>query len=429
MGDKPRVFISRAGEDSNYAKWIDTVLNAEGCETRLQDFDIRPGQNFAHKMSEALGWADHVMALLSPYYVAKEFTLSELYSAFSKDGLGEKRGLIPIRIAPCEIPAVIRPIVHVDLVGKDQETARRLLIDAVRADEARESTAVGYRTAIGKLPSVEPTQLGRERELAFLDRAWGDAGANFVQVIAAGGTGKTALVDRWFRRHLDEATIFGWSFYSQGTGEKRQASSDQFFGEALGFFGIRVDATASVWARAEALAERLRGERVLLILDGCEPLQDAAGEMKDSALKVLLQELATQNRGLVVCTTRVRIRDVGDEAPRARSLDLDDLEPEHGAEYLRHLGVAGTEEELREASEDYGNHALALTLLGSYLADFCKGDVRRRVEIPKLLVEEVPKGGHARRVMEGTLECSRGRRSCRCCGRWGTSTVRRRRRR
>jgi len=401
MGDKPKVFISRAGEDSERAKWVAEVLQAAGCETKLQDFDIRPGHNFLHKMSEALSWADHVMALLSPAYVAKEFTLSELYSTFCRDGLGEKRGLIPVRIAPCEIPAVIRPIVYVDLVGKDQETARRLLIDAVRADEERERTVAGYRTAIGKLPAVEPTLLGRERELAFLDGAWGDAGANFAQVIAAGGTGKTALVDRWFRRHLGEATIFGWSFYSQGTGENRQAASDQFFGEALGFFGIRVDATASVWARAEALAERLRGERVLLILDGCEPLQDAGGDMKDPALKVLLQELATQNLGLVVCTTRVRIRDLGDEAPRARSLDLDNLEPEHGAEYLRHFGVAGTEEELREASEDYGNHALALTLLGSYLADFCQGDVRKRVEIPRLLVEEVRAGGHARRVMEG----------------------------
>lgn len=90
-----------------------------------------------------------------------------------------------------------------------------------------------------------------------------------------------------------------------------------------------------------------------------------------------------------------------DDPPRALSIDLDNLDPEHGAEYLRHLKLEGTEEELREASVDYGNHALALRLLGSYLADFCDGDVQRRVEIPELMLDDVKRGAHARRVMEG----------------------------
>jgi hypothetical protein len=97
--------------------------------------------------------------------------------------------------------------------------------------------------------------------------------------------------------------------------------------------------------------------------------------------------------------TRVRINDVPDDPPRAQSIDLDNLDPEYGAAYLHHLGVEGTEEELREASKAYGNHALALTLLGTYLADFCDKDVRRRIEIPKLMVDEVRAGAHARHVM------------------------------
>src|SRR5260370_30173744 len=141
-------------------------------------------------------------------------------------------------------------------------------------------------------------------------------------------------------------------------------------------------------------------ERVVLILDGLEPLQDSAGALRDQALKALLQELAARNKGLVVCTTRVRITDIPDDAPRARSIDLDNLDPVHGAEYLRKLGVKGTEEELGKASSDYANHALALTLLGTYLVDFCNADVRRRVEIPKLIVDEVKQGAHARHVME-----------------------------
>jgi tetratricopeptide (TPR) repeat protein len=249
-----------------------------------------------------------------------------------------------------------------------------------------------------KLPTVHPTLIGRENELDFLDRAWSDADTNLVQVIAAGGTGKTALVDKWFRRHLVEASVFGWSFYSQGAAPGRQTSSDPFFAEILAWLGIQIAPTASIYAKADAVADRLRQERLLLILDGVEPLQDPSGALRDSALKALLQELDTANRGLVVCTTRLRM-DIPDDPPRVLSLDLDNLTPEQGAEYLRRLKVEGTDEELQQASREYWNHALALTLLGTYLADFCGADIRRRVEIPKLAVEEVREGAHANRVI------------------------------
>jgi tetratricopeptide (TPR) repeat protein len=254
------------------------------------------------------------------------------------------------------------------------------------------------RAFTAKLPIVHPTLIGRENELSFLDRAWSDADTNFVQVIAAGGTGKTALVDKWFRRHLGEAPVFGWSFYSQGAAPGRQTSSDPFFAEILVWLGIQIAPTASIYAKADAVAGRLRQERLLLILDGVEPLQDPSGALRDAALKALLQELDTANRGLVICTTRLRM-DIPDDQPRALSLDLDNLTPEQGAEYLRDLDVEGTDEELQKASREYWNHALALTLLGTYLTDFCDADIRRCVEIPKLAVEEVREGAHASRVI------------------------------
>ena len=109
-------------------------------------------------------------------------------------------------------------------------------------------------------------------------------------------------------------------------------------------------------------------------------------------------KLDTSNRGLVLCTTRIRL-DIPDDAPRSLSLDLDNLTPEQGAQYLRSLKVEGSDEELQKASQEYWNHGLALTLLGTYLTDFCAADVRRRIEIPELMVDEVEQSAHARRVI------------------------------
>ena len=80
------------------------------------------------------------------------------------------------------------------------------------------------------------------------------------------------------------------------------------------------------------------------------------------------------------------------------AVDLEALSPEAGRELLRARGVRGDNDELDEAVADFGGHALALTLLGSYLVEFHGGDVRHRAEIPAL-TEGTEGGGHARRVM------------------------------
>jgi hypothetical protein len=66
---------------------------------------------------------------------------------------------------------------------------------------------------------------------------------------------------------------------------------------------------------------------------------------------------------------------------------------------LQALGVRGSEAELRVASQEFGGHCLALTLLGSYLSDAYEGDIRYRGEVSKHLADDVRQGAHARKVM------------------------------
>jgi hypothetical protein len=114
-----------------------------------------------------------------------------------------------------------------------------------------------------------------------------------------------------------------------------------------------------------------------------------------------MRELAAFNRGLCVITTRTAVADIADyERTSALRRDLDQLSSDAGAKLLRALGVQGNETELRTASDEFAGHCLALTLLGSYLADAYNGDIRRREEVSARLAHDLRQGAHARKVME-----------------------------
>ena len=70
---------------------------------------------------------------------------------------------------------------------------------------------------------------------------------------------------------------------------------------------------------------------------------------------------------------------------------------------LRAYDLEAPDAELTEISEAFGGHALALTLLATYLRDVCDGDVRRWREVP-ILDEDAEQGGHAFRVMQSYEE-------------------------
>src|ERR1022692_4606687 len=339
--------------------------------------------------------SDLIAVFLCKEYNDKEWTGLEWDAIRDLLKRKEDGRLMFFRLDDAEIPGFHSIHGYQDIrTMSDQDVAAAIL---KRLGEDRPG-GLSYRAFTSKLPVVNPTLIGRDPQLDFLDAAWSNPATNFVQIIAAGGTGKTALVDKWFRRHLGEAHVFGWSFYSQGTSSDRQTSSDPFFVELLRWLHIDIPPTVSIYAKADAIAARLREERVLLILDGVDDLDESTGALRDAELKVLLQELDTANCGLVLCTTRIRL-DIPDDAPRSLSLDLNNLTPERAVEYLRSLKVEGSDEELQKASREYGNHALALTLLGTYLADFHDHDITRRVEIRRLTAEEGKPYEHARRVI------------------------------
>ena len=264
------------------------------------------------------------------------------------------------------------------------------------------------KISIARLPVTGKELFGREEDLAFLDAAWADPRVNLVSVVAWAGVGKSTLVNHWLRRvaaeHYRSAElVFGWSFYRQGT--KGSSSADEFLDSALTWFGDRDPRIGTSWEKGERLAKLVAHCRTLLILDGLEPLQNPPGSqeghLREPSLQALLRELAAFNKGLCLITTRLPIADIADhERTSAPRHELEQLSGDAGAELLRALGVKGKQSELRCASDEFGGHCLALTLLGSYLADAYNGNIAFRKQLSERLAHDVRQGAHARKVME-----------------------------
>ena len=248
--------------------------------------------------------------------------------------------------------------------------------------------------AIAGLPETGYERLvGRDAELQRLDEAWSDGKTAILSLIAEGGAGKSALVNEWLKRlradfYRGAEAVLGWSFYSQGSKE-RATAADEFLNWALDQLGVKLE-TTSASAKGEAIAEALASRRVLLVLDGVEPLQHGpgpqAGQLKDQGLRALLRRFAAAppkaEHSLIVLTSRVAVADIRRFKDDAASvIDVERLSDEAGAELLRDNYVWGIDKELRAASHEFGGHPLALTLLASLIKETQNGDVRRRDHI------------------------------------------------
>ncbi|MBL9175927.1 MAG: hypothetical protein JNL10_20455 [Verrucomicrobiales bacterium] len=214
--------------------------------------------------------------------------------------------------------------------------------------------------------------------------------------------GKTALLAYWVQSRFIEKrwlnaegqpepdAYFDWTFYDQGTRSDDAthagaASVGTFFQTALKHFG---DPEPEIpHDKAARLARLIHAQRSLLILDGLEPLQyplnhPQAGQLTDPDLRELLGLLAQRNPGLVIISSRQTLTEFpcGDTSP-TRQHDLEELPVECAVALLRRMQITGTDEELRQAAQDYFCHALSLIVLGRFL--FVKGgDIRIRSQIP-----------------------------------------------
>ena len=228
-----------------------------------------------------------------------------------------------------------------------------------------------------------------------------------ISVVAAGGTGKTALVNKALHEATlsDRAGVFVWSFYED-------PHTDAFLRAAYAYFTGKEDAPAG--GMLERLQLALSGDAPhVMVLDGLERVQNEGargrrGELEDLQLKRLVRALAgAVGNARALVTSRFPLVDLeGWTGAGHRAIALDDLELAVALDVLRAWGVKGEDAALARVIEPLNTggfyHALSVAALGSYLGNFAGGDPNRAPDFSRLDAKDSddPKARKLYRILE-----------------------------
>jgi tetratricopeptide (TPR) repeat protein len=425
----PSIFISYSHRDEVWKDRLLPQLRALELAGRIVVWDDRKidgGDTWYPEIQAAMEQAAVALCLISPDYLASRFCVKEEVPYLLQRRERERMALIPVLLRPCAWQAFkwLKEIQMLPRDGKSVAVDFRGIEDAPFAEVANLVLSIfedpAYEPPAPPPPAWSPPEkvdtsrmprtgaelFGRRAELEMLDGAWEDEGRNVVSLVAWGGVGKSTLVNKWLEsmdadNYRGARRVYAWSFYSQGTNE-RVTSADLFINNALEWFGDPEPTAGSPWDKGERLARLVQGEKTLLLLDGLEPLQSPhaheRGKIKDPALSTLLTELARENQGLCLITTRERVTDLDEFSETVLHKDLEQISDEAGRALLRVGGVRGTDAELEQATRDFGNHALAVQLLAVYLHEISGHHVSHAADIPDL---DLPaeRGKHPRRML------------------------------
>jgi len=432
VSQKDTVFISYSHKDEMWKNKLLLHLKALEQSSQVVVWDDRrvdTGASWYAEITKAMDRAVVAICLITPDYLNSDLVNKEEIPFLLKRRDSEGMLLLPILVRPCLWKALhwLSNTQMLPRDGKSLEEIRGRINQEKALSEIAEhvyekitdpdfqlSAPTGQwahpeKVDIDRLPQTGMQLFGRQKEVELLDKAWQSDETRVVSLVAWGGVGKSTLVNKWLElmeveNYRGAKRVFGWSFYSQGTGE-RVTSADKFISEALDWFGDpeMADSKSSPWDKGKRLAELMQQQKTLLILDGLEPLQSDyehdKGQVKDPALGVLLKQLAKANAGLCVITTREWLTGVSEGKESIIQKNLEQISPEAGRALLRVNGVRGTDAELEQNTRDFGCHALAVNLLVAYLQDATDRHIRNAALIADLDIPEKD-GKHPRRIMQ-----------------------------
>ena len=289
MPTPPRVFLSYSLDSDAHREHVLALseqLRQDGIPTILDRYiNGTPPEGWPRWMLDRLDESDRVLLICTPTYYRRfrghedpgkgkgvdwegAIITQEIYDARSKT-----TRFIPVLFDPADERSIPEPLRGHTRYCLTSGEAYQNLYDTLLEQAGVEPRPVGElrpkprprgkpltfdtatsaaapRIDLAHLPAGAEHFLGRGPELEALDAVWTRHGTAVVELIAPGGTGKTALAKRWLENQRAKGwngatRVYGWSFYSQGTGDDRQASEDHFLAEAIKWLGVEIEPSTS----------------------------------------------------------------------------------------------------------------------------------------------------------------------------------------
>ncbi|MFT3911219.1 MAG: DUF4062 domain-containing protein [Ferruginibacter sp.] len=307
-----------------------------------------------------------------------------------------KRGLKPIVFSLDKDVKTFTAIIY------RQQNLQNNFIDA-----AVKSIPLTFRIVHHLQPA--PHFKGRKKIFDELKRWWESAVSpdRVLSLIAIGGTGKTAVVERFLESIKDEklrGSVLVWSFYDE-------PNTDAFLNEACLLFSGEEESKAAS-GKLERLQRALayQNNQNLIVLDGLERIQSeggagyAKGDLEDYRIRNLLATIA---RGLgntrVLITSRFKLNDLAQlENAGYKSYNLEVLDEESAIEVLKAWKITGEDKTLARLAESVGRHALSVSVLGSYLNHYCNSDpeAAKEFRLDEIAPDE-PQAARLARILGG----------------------------
>jgi transcriptional regulator with XRE-family HTH domain len=248
-----------------------------------------------------------------------------------------------------------------------------------------------WRHDWGDVPAV-PALQGRSKELATLARWVQEERCRVVQVLGAGGIGKTALAARLAQDLAPAFAVLYWRSL------RNAPPVEEWLAGALAALSTGQAVAPDGLDARLGLLGLLRGRRALLVLDNLESVLEPGAPLvryRAGYGAVLAQLAESGHQGCLLLTSREQ--PLHDDAGAVRALRLDGLGVAEGRALLARRALAGDDAAWGALVARYGGNPLALGVLGETIGIVFGG------EIAAFLAQEAAVFGDIRALLDGQV--------------------------
>jgi len=305
-GQVPRVFMSYRRDDSagDTGRLYDALTARFGRDSVFMDVDaIAPGADFADAIRQAVSSCQVFIAVIGKTWIGsadagghrrldddRDFVRLEIQAALERN-----LRVIPVLVQGASMPSADQlpdAIGRLAVRNAFELTYGRWHYDAARLIATIEELGAQIGKELSNLPEQLTSFVGRRMEIQAVEHAL--ANTRLITLTGAGGIGKTRLAIEVARRVA--------SRYQDGVRmvELGSLADPDLLPHSVAFaMGLADRAGHSI---TQTLTDYLRHRQLLLILDNCEHLVDAAARLADSLLRAApeLRLLATSREALQI---------------------------------------------------------------------------------------------------------------------------------